>query len=68
MILNGLGFTGRRLYLTPQFFEGKPLERLLGEGILAKHLNDDALGDALDAIAAYGPLLIKRFYQRPLHG
>jgi hypothetical protein len=24
MILNGLGFTNRRLYLTPQFFESKP--------------------------------------------
>ncbi len=55
MILNGLGFTNRRLYLTPQFFESKPLEALLGAGVEAKHLNDDALGDALDAIAAYGP-------------
>ncbi len=55
MILNGLGFTNRRLYLTPQFFENKPLETLLGPGIEAKHLNDDALGDALDAIAGYGP-------------
>ena len=24
MIINGLGFTNRRLYLTPQFFESKP--------------------------------------------
>ncbi|UAW63734.1 IS1634 family transposase [Mycoavidus sp. HKI] len=55
MILNGLGFTNRRLYLTPQFFESKPLEALLGSGIEARHLNDDALGDALDAIAQYGP-------------
>ena len=29
MILNGLGFANRRLYLTPQFFESKPIERLL---------------------------------------
>ncbi len=55
MILNGLGFTNRRLYLTPQFFESKPVEVLLGPGIEARHLNDDALGDALDAIAQYGP-------------
>lgn len=55
MILNGLGFTNRRLYLTPQFFESKPVELLLGPGIEAHHLNDDALGDALDAIARYGP-------------
>ncbi|MCW5588442.1 MAG: DUF4277 domain-containing protein [Legionellales bacterium] len=27
MILNGLGFTNRRLYLTSQFFERKPVER-----------------------------------------
>jgi len=30
-------------------------ERLLGKGIEAGHLNDDALGRALDAIYAYGP-------------
>ncbi len=55
MILNGLGFTNRRLYLTPQFFESKPVEALLGPGVEARHLNDDALGGALDAIAQYGP-------------
>ena len=54
MILNGLGFTNRRLYLTPQFFESKPIERLLKEGIEAKHLDDHALGKALDEIADYG--------------
>ena len=31
------------------------VERLLGEGITAEQLNDDALGRALDAIYAYGP-------------
>ena len=30
MILNGLGFTNRRLYLTPQFFESKPIEPVTG--------------------------------------
>ena len=54
MILNGLGFTNRRLYLTPQFFESKPIERLLKEGIEAKDLDDHALGKALDEIADYG--------------
>lgn len=54
MILNGLGFTNRRLYLTPQFFETKPVERLLKEGIEAKDLDDHALGKALDEISAYG--------------
>ncbi len=35
MILNGLGFSNRRLYLVPQFFATKPVERLLGPGITA---------------------------------
>ena len=55
MVLNGLGFAHRALYLTPLFFRDKPVERLLGEGIEAAHLNDDVLGRALDAIYAYGP-------------
>lgn len=54
MVLNGLGFTQRALYLTPQFFEDKPVSRLLGEGIEAAHLNDDVLGRALDRIYGYG--------------
>lgn len=55
MVLNGLGFANRALYLTPQFFQDKPVERLIGKGIKAIHLNDDVLGRALDAIYAYGP-------------
>jgi len=48
MILNGLGFSNRRLYLVPQYFEHKPLEHLLGAGIKAEDLNDDCLGRTLD--------------------
>ncbi len=48
MILNGLGFTNRQLYLVPQYFENKPVEHLLGEGITADMLNDDCLGRTLD--------------------
>lgn len=55
MVLNGLGFTHRALYLTPLFFKDKPVERLLGPGIEAEHLNDDVLGRALDSMYAYGP-------------
>lgn len=55
MVLNGLGFAHRALYLTPLFFQDKPVERLLGPGITAEHLNDDVLGRALDRIYAYGP-------------
>jgi transposase len=53
-ILNGLGFTNRRLYLTPQFFESKPIERLLEGNISSHHLDDNALGKALDEISEYG--------------
>src|SRR5580658_9010014 len=54
MILNGLGFTNRRLYLTPQFFESKPVERLIEKNISSHHLDDNALGKALDEIYEYG--------------
>jgi transposase len=54
MILNGLGFIQRVLYLMPMFFMNKPLERLLGRGVTAEQLNDDTLGRALDAIYKYG--------------
>ena len=50
MILNGLGFSNRQLYLVPQFFANKPVEHLLGEGITADMLNDDSLGRTLDGI------------------
>jgi transposase len=50
MILNGLGFSNRQLYLVPQYFENKPVEHLLGKGITADMLNDDCLGRTLDWI------------------
>ncbi len=48
MILNGLGFSNRQLYLVPQFFANKPVEQLLGPGMTAEMLNDDCLGRTLD--------------------
>jgi len=33
-----------------------PVERLLGDGVTAADLNDDALGRTFDAIYAYGPI------------
>jgi transposase len=53
MILNGLGFSNRQLYLVPQYFENKPVEHLLGEGITADMLNDDTLGRTLDWICEH---------------
>lgn len=36
MVLNGLGWSLRQLYLVPQFFANKPVEHLLGAGITAE--------------------------------
>jgi len=54
MVLNGLGFVGQRLYLFPEFYERLPVERLLGDGVNASDLNDDAIGRTLDAIYEHG--------------
>src|SRR5260370_36011961 len=51
MIINGLGFTNRTLYLAHHFFESKPIEKLLGVGLKPKDITDHALGCALDDIA-----------------
>ena len=55
MILNGLGFSNRQLYLVPQYFANKPVEHLLGSGIKAEMLNDDCLGRTLDWLYAHDP-------------
>src|SRR3954451_9766182 len=55
MILNGLGFSNRRLYLVSQFFATKPVEHLLGPGISAELLHDDRLGRTLDWLYAHDP-------------
>jgi transposase len=55
MVLNGLGFVNQQLYLVSRFFQDKPTSRLLAPLLIeAKHLNDDALGRALDTLYAYG--------------
>jgi transposase len=54
LVINGLGFVRQSLYLTPQFFETRPTERLIGEGIEPEHLHDDTLGGALDSLYEYG--------------
>jgi transposase len=55
MLLNGLGFSNRRLYLVSQFFATKPVEHLLGPGITAEQLHDDCLGRTLDWLYAHDP-------------
>ena len=54
MILNGLGFVGRTLYMYPEYFKECPVERLIGKGIKAEHINDDALGRCLDKLYETG--------------
>ena len=54
MLINGLGFTTRPMYLSPQFFENKPVDLLIGPGISASDLNDYQFGKTLDAIYHYG--------------
>ena len=54
MVLNGLGFVNQQLSLVPMFFHNKPTQRLVAPGIDAEHLNDDALGRALETLYAYG--------------
>ena len=54
LIINGLGFVQRTLYMVPSFFEDKPIELLLGAGVRAEQLNDTSLGRALDAIHEFG--------------
>ncbi len=54
MVLNGVGLTGRAMYLTPEFYENKPVDLLIGEGIEASDLNSDSLGKALDHLYETG--------------
>jgi transposase len=54
MILNGLGFVSRTLHMYPKYYEGKALDRLIGEGVEASHLNDKVLGRCLDKFYEYG--------------
>jgi transposase len=54
IILNGLGFVSRPLYLFPQFFKDKAIEYLLGSGIKAEDLNDDKIGRVMDKLYKHG--------------
>jgi len=54
MILNALGFVGRALYLSPEFFHNKPVGILIREGLTPEDLNDDTLGRALDKLYQRG--------------
>jgi len=55
MVVNGLGFANHVLYLMPEFFRDKPVERLIGEGVQADDLNQNLFGRSLDAIFDFDP-------------
>lgn len=48
MILNALGFVGRPMYLTPDYFDNKPVDLLIGPELSASDFNDDTLARCLD--------------------
>ena len=54
IILNGLGFVSRPLYLFSQFFEDKAIEELLGQGIKSEYINDDKIGRVMDELFEFG--------------
>src|ERR1700722_747312 len=54
MVLNGLGFVSKPLMLTPQYFEHKPLEILIRDGVEPEHFNRHKIGRVLDALSEYG--------------
>jgi transposase len=54
MILNGLGFVSRPLYMFPQFFETIACEHLIGAGVKPEYLNDDKLGRVMDKLFIKG--------------
>jgi transposase len=53
LILNGLGFVERRLYIFPSYFENLALERLFSAGVVPEDFNEDAVGRTLDRIHSY---------------
>ena len=54
MIINGLGMVSKPLYLFSQFYEDRPVEKLLGKEIKGSMLNDDKIGRVMDEIYKKG--------------
>ena len=66
MVVNGLGFANHTLYLMPEFFDDKPVERLIGEGIEASDLNQNLLGRGLDDIYNFDPTKLYSISASPI--
>jgi transposase len=54
ILINGLGFVSRPLYLFSQFFDDKAIKILLGEDVESDYLNDDKIGRVMDNLYKYG--------------
>jgi transposase len=54
ILINGLGFVSRPLYLFNQFFDDKAIEILLGEDVKRDYINDDKIGRVMDKLYKYG--------------
>jgi transposase len=61
MVINGLGFANHTLYMMPEFFADKPVERLIGPGITAEDLNQNLFGRNLDLIHEFD---VTQFFMR----
>jgi len=54
LVINGLGFAERRLYIFPSYFENLALERLFNPGVVPEDFNEDVVGRTLDRINKFG--------------
>jgi transposase len=54
ILINGLGFVSRPLYLFSQFFDDKAIEILLGEDVKTDYINDDKIGRVMDKLYKSG--------------
>ncbi|WP_373278300.1 DUF4277 domain-containing protein, partial [Cylindrospermopsis raciborskii] len=54
MIINGLGFVSKPLYMFPEYCETIACEHLIGAGVKPQYLNDDKLGRVMDKMFEKG--------------
>ena len=54
LVLQGMSFENRRLYLSEEFFSHYDLEQIFGPGIKSEHFNPSTLARTLDAIYKHG--------------
>jgi transposase len=58
LIINGLGFVERRLYIFPSYFENLALERLFYPGVVPEDFNENVVGRTLDRINRFGSTML----------